>query len=681
MIAITPPGPMTHSYPREVLEKTMAPSTGSLDVIERFLASEGGPSATAGELLRWIKAELKAGNIDVLRDVFPRLLTPGLDYTTANALHHLLGQLGQKARLHDRTARIAVLGTFTTHQLVSLLELFLAAGRVGVEIYEADYGTLRQEILDPDSGLYGSRPDFVVVATTWRDLGHRPEPSDDRAEVRRKVEAETADWTSLWGIAHARLGCQIIQNNFDTPPWRALGNLEGRHPAGFGRYVSLVNHALQDAAPPYVTIHDVDYLSAAWGRWEWGDERFYHHAKLPCSPEHLVDYAHSLASLILAQLGLGKKCLVLDLDNTLWGGVIGDDGLGGIRIGQGDPESEAFAAFQRYAKELCRRGVILAVCSKNTDSLAREVFEKHPEMVLRLEDVSCFMANWDDKATNLGRIAEQLNIGLNALVFVDDNPAERSIVRRLRPEVAVPEMPENPAEYIRALERYRYFQAVAVSTEDLKRTEFYRADAARQAVESSAEDLNAFLQSLDLVARIGPIVPATLERCVQLIHRSNQFNLTTRRHSNADVLRMKDDPSWVTRAVFLQDRFGDHGLISVLLAKVESDALVLDTWLMSCRVLKRGVEHFLLNHLVDLARELGLRRLLGAYVPSAKNVLVRDHYAALGFTRVGGDDAGHTRWELEIDGAWQPRQNFIRESLIDGSNPFPAARRVPTSVP
>ena len=233
-------------------------------------------------------------------------------------------------------------------------------------------------------------------------------------------------------MAHDRLGCQIIQNNFDLPPWRLLGNHDARHPAGFSRYASLVNLGLQDAAPPYVTIHDIDHLAATWGRWSWGEERFYHHAKLACSPEHLVDYAHSLASLVLAQLGAARKCLVLDLDNTLWGGVIGDDGLGGIRLGQGDPEGESFVAFQHYVKGLRERGVILAVCSKNTDSIAREVFEKHTEMVLRLDDISCFMANWDDKATNLGRIAEQLNIGLNSLVFVDDNPAERAIVRRLR---------------------------------------------------------------------------------------------------------------------------------------------------------------------------------------------------------------------------------------------------------
>lgn len=562
-----------------------------------------------------------------------------------------------------------MLGGFTTHQLVTLLELYLRAGRVEPEIYEADYGTFRQELLDPTSALHEFRPEFIILATSWRDLGHRPELGDDRDEVRRKVEAELADWGRLWHVAHDRLGCQIIQNNFDLPAWRTLGNHESRHPAGFGRFATLVNVGLQDAAPPYVTIHDLDHLAATWGRWSWGDERFYHHAKLACSPEHLVDYAHSLSSLVLAQLGGAKKCLALDLDNTLWGGVIGDDGLGGIRLGQGDPEGESFLAFQRYAKALRQRGVILAVCSKNTESIAREVFEKHPEMVLRLDDISCFMANWDDKATNLVRIAERLNIGLNSLVFVDDNPAERAIVRRLRTEVAVPELPEDPSGYVPAIERHRYFQALALSTEDLRRTDYYKADAQRQAAESSAEDIEGFLKSLEMTARVGPIDAATLERSVQLIHRSNQFNLTTRRRSVAEVQALMQDGDWLTRTVSLRDRFGDNGLISVVLAKAVGDVLEIDTWLMSCRVLKRGVEHFLLNHLAEQARARGLSALRGEYIPTAKNGLVRDHYANLGFARSGGDDSGRTTWILRLDDGWTPFPTFITEAPRDGIDP------------
>jgi FkbH-like protein len=422
---------------------------------------------------------------------------------------------------------------------------------------------------------------------------------------------------------------------------------------------------MAEQAPAAVTIHDVDHLAALSGRWRWSDDRFYHQAKLPCSPESLVDYAHSLASLILANLGAVKKCLVLDLDNTLWGGVIGDDGIGGIRLGQGDAEGEAFAAFQKYVKSLAERGIILAVCSKNDEAIAREVFEKHSEMVLRLEDISCFMANWNDKAANLIRISEQLNIGLNSLVFFDDNPAERSIVRRLLPEVAVPEVPDNSAYYIEALDRHRFFEALTISEEDLKRTEFYKAEVRRDALQSAAIDLDAFLRSLDMVARIEAINPATIERTAQLINRSNQFNLTTRRYSVADMIKLHADPNWITRTVSLRDRFGDNGLISVLLARIDADALIIDTWLMSCRVLKRGVERMLLNHIVAAARERGLLRVVGEYIPTAKNDLVRNHYRELGFAEIRGALPGNKYWELRVRDEWQPRAHFILEGETD----------------
>jgi FkbH-like protein len=592
------------------------------------------------------------------------LMIPGLDYTTATSLHRLLKQLRRIAPAKGRRIKIAILGSVTTHQLMDLIDLYLQAGRIEAEFYEADYGTVHQEFLDPSSTLHEFRPDYILIVSTWRDLQDKPRLNDEPGEVKLKVDAEIAAWAPLWRIAQEQLKAQVIQSNFAVPPWRALGNLEARHPAAFSRYVSLVNFALADAAPRGVTIHDVDQLSSAAGRWAWADERFFHHAKLPCSPEQLVDYAHSLASLILAQSGVGRKCLVLDLDNTLWGGVIGDDGLGGIRLGQGEPEGEAFISFQRYVKSLGERGVILAVCSKNDEAIAREVFEKHSEMVLRLEHISCFVANWDDKATNLARIAERLNIGINSLVFFDDNPAERSIVRQLQPEVAVPEVPSDPAYYIRALDRHRFFEATTISTEDLRRNQFYQADVKRQALESSAADMASFLRSLDMAARMEPVVDSSLERTVQLINRSNQFNLTTRRYSNADLVHLLSQPACLTRTVSLSDRFGDHGLISVLIAKEDGDALIIDTWLMSCRVLKRGVEHLLLNDIVSHAKSRGLRRILGEYIATPKNGLVRDHYRNLGFALVGTESTEYSRWELTIDGQWAPREQFfIRESI------------------
>ena len=315
-------------------------------------------------------------------------------------------------------------------------------------------------------------------------------------------------------------------------------------------------------------------------------------------------------------------------------------------------------------KGLRDRGVILAVCSKNTDAVAREVFEKHPEMVLSLSDIACFIANWDDKATNLARIAAELNIGLNSLVFVDDNPAERSIVRRLQPEVAVPELPVDPAGYIMALERHRYFQTLTVSSEDLKRTEYYRDGRCPQDRGVVGRRPRWFLE---VPRNDGPDRTDhsrdDSERSVQLIHRSNQFNLTTRRHSVAEVRAMMEDPSWLTRTVSISDKFGDNGLISVLLARIERDVLLIDTWLMSCRVLKRGVEQFLLNHLAQICQGArGLAAIRGEYIPTAKNDLVRDHYANLGFTHVGKrDESGHTCWELRLDNGWKPSVTYITD--------------------
>ncbi|MGD0506036.1 MAG: HAD-IIIC family phosphatase [Steroidobacteraceae bacterium] len=636
-----------------------------IDVVENFIARGANDKGSSTQLLRWLKDRIKEGHVDLAADVLPRLLVPGLDYTTTVSLCRVLRSIRGTRSSPNQGPKIAVLGSVTTHQLVEFLDLHLQSGRIDAEFYEADYGTINQEFLDPTSGLRRFHPDFILIFTSWRDLKSRPSLTDGSDEVGRRIDAEVASWSKLWKVAREDLRCQVIQSNFAAPPWRALGNLDAHHPAGLSRFISLVNQALVDRAPPGVTIHDVDRLAAESGRWEWSDERFFYQAKLPCSPEQLVDYSHSLAALLLAQLGAGRKCLVLDLDNTLWGGVIGDDGLGGIRLGQGEPESEAFVAFQGYVKSLADRGILLAVCSKNDEKIAREVFEKHPEMVLRLEDVSCFVANWDDKPANLARIAERLNIGLNSLVFFDDNPAERSIVRRLQPEVAVPEVPEDPSYRIRALDRHRYFEALAISREDLQRRDFYRANSERQALESSVESLDDFLRSLEMQARIEPVGALNVERTVQLINRSNQFNLTTKRYTNADVLEFANNPAWITLTVSLKDRFGDNGLISVLLARVESDSLVIDTWLMSCRVLKRGVEALLLNCVFAAAKKRGLNRLVGDYLPTAKNDLVREHYPTLGFARIGSLTDGQTQWELRVDEQWKVRLHFIKEIESD----------------
>jgi FkbH-like protein len=629
------------------------------DFITEFLSAAPENRQPA---LRKLLGELKKAAVAKPREAslaLRRLVSPDLEYSAAEAFSRIYQSL-KKSHPPASVKKLAILGSFTTHQLAALIELYLFAAGISVEVYEADYGILQQEILDPTSRLHEIGADILYLAPSRRSLGHRPSLGDSPARVDELVHQEVQSWYSLWTAAHARLGCQIIQNNFDSPPHRTMGNHEMRHHAGLARFIAKLNHALQDAAPVYVAIYDVDHLAASAGRWAFGDDRFYYHAKLPCAPEFLAQYAHGVASVIAAQSGAAKKCLVLDLDNTLWGGVIGDDGIGGIRLGQGNPEGEAFQAFQHYIADLARRGVILAVCSKNTDAVAREAFDTHPEMVLRSSDIAAFIANWDDKATNLRRIAKQLEIGLDSLVFVDDNPMERGLVRQLAPEVAVPEMPEDPSGYIQALDRHCYFQTVSIGAEDLSRGAMYQANAQRQQAESSAGNIDDFLKSLAMKARVEPVNSQNLERVVQLIGRSNQFNLTTRRHGTSAVLKMTQNPDWITLTVSLADRFGDNGLICVMLGRIESSDLFIDTWLMSCRVLKRGVEALCRNLLCKAASQRQLKALVGEYIPTPKNALVKDHYASLGFQMDADLGNGHTRWRLPLADV-TPLPTFIQE--------------------
>ena len=627
------------------------PTAGNSLLEDYLCAAAGGDGGAFTRLAAGVKKLIKQEQFDEAAGLIRAVANGRLDYTSVQTLARLFRSGRGKCKASAQKVRLAVLSSFTCDQLTQMIELFLFAGGVDAELYEAPYGVFRQEILLPESELYRFAPKVVFIATSWRDLSQLPELGEDVSSVGQRVAAEQGQWSALWETLHKRAGCQIVQNNFDRPAWRQLGNHEMRHAASAGRFIAQMNESFARVAPPYVAIHDLDELSASVGRRTWGDERYFHHAKLPCAPECLVEYAHSVASMLLAQLGLGKKCLVLDLDNTLWGGVIGDDGLGGIRLGQGDPEGEAFAAFQRYVQKLRQRGVILAVCSKNTDSIAREVFEKHTEMVLKLADISCFVANWEDKASNLKAIAKQLNIGLNSLVFVDDNPAERAIVRQLAPEVAVPEVSTDPLDFITALEQGRYFQVVSLGNEDLQRTAMYQANAERQSIEASSENLGDFLKSLDMVATVSPINEMNLERSAQLINKSNQFNLTTIRRSTAEVLTIARDPNWATWTVSLRDRFGDNGLITVILGHAVGDALEIDTWLMSCRVLKRNVEKLVLNLICAEGQKRGLRIVRGRYVPTAKNMLVKEHYTDLGFNLVDGPDAqGVCVYELELAG-------------------------------
>jgi FkbH-like protein len=397
---------------------------------------------------------------------------------------------------------------------------------------------------------------------------------------------------------------------------------------------------------------DVAGLAETVGLADWHNQQLWNMAKFPFSDELIPLYADHVARTVAAIRGKSGKVLILDLDNTVWGGVVGDDGLEGIQIAQGDARGEAHLAVQRLALDLRQRGIVLAVSSKNTDEVAREPFEKHPEMLLELEHIAVFQANWNDKATNIQAIAEELSLGLDSMVFLDDNPVERGLVRELLPQVGVPELPEDPAYYARTLTAGGYFEAVTFASEDLKRAGFYQDNAKRASLQKQVGGLDAYLASLDITITFQPFDATGRARIVQLINKSNQYNLTTRRYTDPEVAEAEDDPEVFTLQVRLDDVFGDNGMISVVICRPgEAGVWVIDTWLMSCRVLGRRVEHMVLREILEHARAAGVHRLSGIYRPTDRNKLVVDHYEKLGFTKVEEEASGLTRWELPVEGA------------------------------
>jgi FkbH-like protein len=624
--------------------------SGRPEVIERLEAFLQEDVAVRNPRWRTFLADLRAvvaaGGPEAARPWARRAVSPLADYGALLALAPFLGGAASPEPL-----RLAILGGPTTAQLRRLVEVFLAGEGIPAEIFEGDFGLFRQEILTPGSALDVFRPQVVFLATGARDVARTPTLDLDTEAVARMAEAEVDDWALLWATANRKWNATVVQNNFEIAPGGVLGHLALRHPAAREHWLERLNGLMAQRAPAFVALHDLRGLAAEAGARAWYDARFYFEFRMPCGADCLVTYAHSVVAVLRAILGRSRKVLVLDLDNTLWGGVVGDAGAGGIHLGEGSGEGEAHLSLQRHARELRERGVLLAVCSKNDEAKAREPFEKRPDMVLGLGDFACFIANWENKADNLRTIARTLNLQLEALVLVDDNPAERALVRRLAPEVGVPDLPDDAAGYVQALAACRYFETVALTREDAARARYYADNARREALAAGSTDLGAFLASLGMRMAVAPVDAFNLERATQLINKSNQFNLTTRRYPVAQVRELAASPDWLTLTFSLRDALGDHGLISVLLARRDGDALDLDTWVMSCRVLQRGVEHFVRDELVAAARREGLGRIRGRYLPSARNGMVEDLFGRLGFGRVGtvGEEPpGASTWSLPI---------------------------------
>ena len=435
---------------------------------------------------------------------------------------------------------------------------------------------------------------------------------DAIGKLRSLVEAFQAS-------SHAALFVQSIA----APPERLFGSFDVRQPGTAVWLAARFNQRLrEEILQPGASLVDIESLATQVGLANWYDRAQYMTARLPFAAEYVPLYAEHVLRVIAAIRGRGRKVLVLDLDNTLWGGVIGDDGMEGIRLGQGDPVGEAFLDVQRAALALKRRGVLLAVCSKNDEAVALEAIRAHPEMLLRESDFSAFEINWADKVTNLEVLAERLSLGLESFVFLDDNPFERDQVRKSVPQVLVPELPSDPAAYARVLMTGGFFEAVTFSAEDRVRVEHYAANRRRETLAAQSRDLSEFLRSLRMEAVFTTGGKLGWARFTQLINKSNQFNLTTRRYTESEIMAMVADPATLTMQVRLTDQFGDNGMISALICKPQEGDWIIDTWVMSCRVLGREVEQAVLNRLADEAQAAGIRRLIGIYRPTERNKLV-----------------------------------------------------------
>jgi FkbH-like protein len=560
--------------------------------------------------------------------------------------------------------RVAILGGSTTQEIRSILELFLLAQGIEPSFYESEYNAWHEEVLFEKPELWNFKPEIALVHTTWHNVTGFPSLLAPEAEVDECLRREMGRFEAFWEKIHKGLGALIVQNNFDLPRLRPLGNLDASESFGRVQFLERLNAEFARHARTHsrFLINDIHYLSAQVGLAQWFDYSYWYSYHMALSPVATVAFAQNVAAIVKSVYGRAKKCLVVDLDNTLWGGIIGDEGVQSLILGRDHPVGEAFAAFQRYVKELRARGILLAVCSKNDLENAKEGFS-HPDTVLKLEDFSAFKASWGPKPDGIRQIAAELNIGLDSLVFVDDNPAERALVAAQLPEVAVPDVGSEVSLFAEVLEREGYFEPVKIVQDDLDRAAFYTANVARESYQTSFQDYGEFLDSLEMAAEIGPFLPVYMERITQLINKTNQFNLTTRRYTAAEVEAAAHDPACITLYGRLADKFGDNGLVSVIIGTERGGALELDVWLMSCRVLKREMEQAMFDALVEECRARGIRRIVGVYIPSKKNGMVAEHYGGLGFRRLPESTADRVLWFYELPENYTPLAQHVRRAI------------------
>jgi HAD-superfamily phosphatase, subfamily IIIC/FkbH-like domain len=547
-----------------------------------------------------------------------------------------LSDLLKKIRKYEKnlpdkySLRIAVLGSYSIQYFVKMLRFYLAKQKIYCDIYEGEYNGINLDVFNYNSEFYRFKPDYVIILPFHEDIKNKPALLTESGQVKACMEDIIGYYKNLWITIRKLKECKILQSNIVLPPIRIVGNLEYQIESASNNFLRSINEMLVEIKPTYVTLIDAEALACNIGKYQWFDYSAYFLNKAGIRLEYMPEFVQLFVNQILALRGNIKKCLIMDLDNTLWGGIVGDDGWNGIQIDPNHAVGEAFRFFQKYILSLKERGVILAVCSKNEDNIAREPFERNENMLIHLDDISSFIANWDDKAGNIRKIASELNIGVDSLVFFDDNPAEREIVKQFIPEVHVVDVPTDPAQYVLQMEKESPFEWAQITKEDLDRTNSYLANRSREVLHNTYVNYDEYLQALEMHGYIGVVNESETVRFVQLINKSNQFNLRTIRYSEADIEQMISDINIRCLYAKLTDKFSNYGIISCVILKKQSYRCFIDTWVMSCRVLKRGVEYMMFEAIIKYAKDMGCTEITAEYIKTKKNSMVSSFYDTLG---------------------------------------------------
>ena len=552
--------------------------------------------------------------------------------------------------------KVAILGGYTTSAIKQIMELFLLNNGIKVSFYESEYNKFYEDAMFDNAELEAFKPDIIYVCTSNRNITRYPSLNDNVDDL---LNNEFEKYKGIWQSLNNRYHCPIIQNNFELPYYRLMGNKEASDIHGKVNFITRLNLLCAEYAQNNENFYicDINYISADYGLKQWSDPFYFHMYKYALNVNAVPYLSFNVANIIKSIFGKNKKGFVLDLDNTLWGGVIGDDGVEGIKVGPEESEGQVYSEFQRYLKEHKQLGVILNIDSKNDYENAIAGL-KHPDSELTEDDFVEIKANWDPKDRNFEEIAKELNLLPESLVFVDDNPAERHIVSEQLKGVCAPEI-GSIEHYIEVLDRNGFFEVTTLSKDDLKRNEMYKQNAERAKAEASFSNYKDYLLSLNMKGIIKPFEPMYIERISQLSNKSNQFNLTTHRYTVADIEEIANDENYISLYGKLIDRFGDNGLVSVLIGHIIGDTCEMDLWIMSCRVLKRDLEFAMMDELVKKCKEKGVKKIIGHYYPTAKNNMVKDFYSIQGFSKISEDEKGNTDWLFEINDNYQLKNEVI----------------------